>query len=124
MPNLIAITDTAATPFLRVLFPSQAVGLAIVQGKVAQAEIDKKIAKALAGSQIVRLGGQQKDFGRCLAVLAGETDLSQIRSQLGNSLAAKSGEEGLRSIGLIAYREVRPLAFGVRFFLHFLQLHI
>ena len=82
----------------------------LMQGKIAQAEIDRKIGKALLGAKIIRLGGRQKSFGRCLAILAGETDLSQIRSQLGNALAAKSGKEGLRSIGLIAYREVRFLA--------------
>lgn len=77
----------------------------IAKGKIAQAAIDKKISKALFTAQVVHLGGQKSDFGRCLAILAGDTDLSQIRSQLGNALAAKSGKEGLRSIGLIAYRE-------------------
>ena len=78
------------------------------QGKVAQAEIDHRISEALAEVRVVHLGGQHKNFGSCLAILAGETDLSKIRSQLGNALAAKSKQEGLRAIGLIAYREVRP----------------
>lgn len=83
-----------------------------MQGKLAQAEIDKKISEALAQACVISLGGKQKDFGKCLAVLVGETDLSKIRSQLGNALAAKSGEQGLRNIGLIAYREVSLMLFN------------
>lgn len=84
-----------------------------LQGKIAQAEIDRRIQQAVSTAFTVRLGGesgQQKGFGRCLAVQAGnDSGLGGIRSQLGNALAKLSGERGLRAIGLIAYREVSAL---------------
>ena len=84
-----------------------------LQGKIAQAEIDQRIAHAISTASVVRLGsqeGQEQGFGQCLLIQAGDdSSLSGIRSQLGNTLAAESGKKGLRSIGLIAYREVEPL---------------
>lgn len=61
---------------------------------------------------VVQLGGAGSssssasgDWGCCLAVRVGE-ELSKLRSQLGNALAAESSTRGQRAMGLVAYVEV------------------
>jgi nanoRNase/pAp phosphatase (c-di-AMP/oligoRNAs hydrolase) len=55
----------------------------------------------------VALGGEvgiAAGWGECLAVLVGP-DLGALRSQLGNELAARSQECGLRAMAVVAYHE-------------------
>lgn len=68
-----------------------------------------RIAAALETTFEVDLGGQKagsETWGRCLAVRA--EGLSELRSQLGNSLAEKSQSAGLRAVAVVAYIEVCP----------------
>lgn len=80
------------------------------QGRIIQSEIDRKIAQAILRAVTIQLGGEQgktKGFGQCLVIQAdNDSSLGSIRSQLGNALASVAQTRGLRSIGLIAYREV------------------
>ena len=46
--------------------------------------------------------GPGEQFGRCLGVV---TAYAELRSEMGNRLAAKSQKAGLRAIGLLAYQE-------------------
>jgi hypothetical protein len=65
------------------------------------------VQAALQGSFRVALGaaaGQAAGWGECLAVLVGP-ELGALRSQLGNELAAKSRDAGLRAMGVVAYTE-------------------
>ena len=76
-----------------------------VQGRVALEEQSKQIAAALEGSFEVGADGAAQSWGRCLAVRA--DGLAELRSQIGNALAEKSRDAGLRAVGVVAYREVR-----------------
>lgn len=67
------------------------------------------MAGAVAQAFVVQLGGGDgagRGWGRCLAVRVGP-ELSSLRSQLGNELAAASAAQGLRAMAVVAYLEVR-----------------
>ena len=79
-----------------------------VQGRVALEKQTQQIAAAVEDSFEVSLGGAggaARSWGRCLAVRA--DGLADLRSHLGNALAEKSRDAGLRAVGVVAYREVR-----------------
>jgi hypothetical protein len=79
------------------------------QGRVVLAEERREIDRWLRSSFPIRLGGQQgqqRGWGQCLAVRA--DNASHLRSELGHDLAKKSRGAGLRGIGAVVYREVRP----------------
>jgi len=82
-----------------------------VQGRVALEKQTQQVTAALQDSFEVTLGGAGgavHSWGRCLAVRA--DGLADLRSQLGNALAEKSRDAGLRAVGVVAYREVRMCA--------------
>lgn len=73
----------------------------IRRGTKTLAEKQLLIDKTLETAFVIRLGNGQ--FGSCLAVEA--EGVANIRSELGNQLAEKSREIGLRGIGAVVYRE-------------------
>lgn len=73
----------------------------IKRGKVSLQEKQKLIDLTLDRSFVVSLG--QGKFGQCLAVRADA--VANLRSELGNQLAAKSRDQGLRAIGAVVYVE-------------------
>lgn len=73
----------------------------IKKGKVSLQEKQKLIDQALDNSFAVSLG--QGKFGQCLAVRV--DSVANLRSELGNQLAAKSRDQGLRPIGAVVYVE-------------------
>ena len=91
---------------------SDSISTSLSQGKLVQAEIDERIAKALTQALVIQLCGEEgkaKGYGQCLVIQANDdSSLGRIRSQLGNVLAEASRAKGLRAVGMIAYREVCP----------------
>ena len=82
----------------------------IAQGRVALEKQSLQVAAALEGSYEVHIGGMRggaQGWGRCLAVRV--DSLADLRSQLGNALAEKSRDAGLRAVGVVAYLEVCPM---------------
>ncbi|KAK9811824.1 hypothetical protein WJX72_010879 [[Myrmecia] bisecta] len=78
----------------------------ILKGKAALEKQRRQIDAALGTCFRVRLGGASgidKGWGEALAVRA--DDVSHLRSQLGNALAEKSAQAGLRAMGVVAYME-------------------
>eukprot|EP00897_Mesotaenium_endlicherianum_P004840 jgi/Mesen1/4384/ME000222S03505 len=75
----------------------------IERGRRSLQEKQRAISALLHASFTLRLGGGR--FGECLAVRADE--LSHLRSEAGNQLAAKSRDWGLRAMGAVVYREAR-----------------
>ncbi|KAG0581149.1 hypothetical protein KC19_4G228500 [Ceratodon purpureus] len=73
----------------------------IEKGKVSLKEKQKLIDQALDQCFTVSLG--EGNFGQCLAVRA--DSVAHLRSELGNQLAAKSRDQGLRAIGAVVYIE-------------------
>ena len=79
-------------------------GQVIAAGEPVLAEEARAVEGALGAAFPVRLGGAGGRWGRCLAVRV-EGRLAQLRSQLGNALAERSRDAGLRAMGLVAYVE-------------------
>lgn len=78
-----------------------------LQGSTCIAEQEKLIANTIARSFNIQLGGvpgEAKGWGKCLAA-RGDSAID-LRSQIGNALAAKSEAAGLRAIGAVIYIEV------------------
>ncbi|XP_002891746.2 uncharacterized protein LOC9327808 isoform X1 [Arabidopsis lyrata subsp. lyrata] len=73
----------------------------INRGKQSLSKKHKRIHEALEQSYEIVLGGDE-EFGRCLAVNADE--IAELRSELGNQLAAKSKNLNLRGVGAVVYR--------------------
>ncbi|XP_018492220.1 uncharacterized protein LOC108862558 [Raphanus sativus] len=73
----------------------------IKRGKESLSRKHKLIQEALEQSYEIVLGGDE-EFGRCLAVNADE--IAELRSELGNQLAEKSGRMRLRGVGAVVYR--------------------
>lgn len=87
--------------------PSSTDILPTVQGRQCIAEQDKVVAGIVAASFPIQLGGAgnaERGWGSCLAVRA--DGASDLRSQIGSVLAAKSQAAGLRAIGAVTYIEV------------------
>ena len=79
-----------------------------IQGQEVLDEQDRQIRAALQTAFTVQLGGaegSQQHWGRCLAVQV-DSKLSQIRSSLGNALAAAPKADNLKAIAVVAYAEV------------------
>ncbi|PKI63326.1 hypothetical protein CRG98_016317 [Punica granatum] len=93
--------DVGASPSLFHQLLSLDLDSVISQGMLSLSHKQKLIDEALLQSYEIALGGGV--FGRCLAVDA-DSDLSQLRSELGKQLADKSQKMNLRSIGAIVYR--------------------
>ena len=79
----------------------------MAQGRVELEKQRKLVSAALEDCFEVSLGGADgaaQGWGHCLAVRA--DSLAELRSQLGNALAEKSRDAGLRAVAVVAYREV------------------
>ncbi|PSC71276.1 DHHA1 domain [Micractinium conductrix] len=79
----------------------------IARGKPILEGQARLVAGAVAQAFVVQLGGGDgagRGWGRCLAVRVGP-ELSSLRSQLGNELAAASAAQGLRAMAVVAYLE-------------------
>ncbi|CAH8363574.1 unnamed protein product [Eruca vesicaria subsp. sativa] len=74
----------------------------IKKGKESLTRKRKLIQEALEQSYEIVLGGDEQEFGRCLAVNA--DDIAELRSELGNQLAENSKNRRLRGIGAVVYR--------------------
>ncbi|XP_018447146.2 uncharacterized protein LOC108818722 [Raphanus sativus] len=75
----------------------------INRGKDSLSRKLKRIQQALEQSyEIVLGGGDDEEFGRCLAVNGDE--IAELRSELGNQLAEKSKGMRLRGVGAVVYR--------------------
>jgi hypothetical protein len=78
-----------------------------LQGHKCIAKQEKLIADIIANSFSIQLGGalgEAQCWGKCLAA-RGDSAID-LRSQIGNALAAKSQAAGLRAIGAVIYIEV------------------
>lgn len=81
----------------------------LCRGKPILAEQQRQIELAVAAAFPVSLGGSAgatRGWGRGLAVVGGE-EVAQLRSQIGNALAERAQEQGLRAVAVVAYTEVR-----------------
>eukprot|EP00891_Asterochloris_glomerata_P005881 jgi/Astpho2/5881/fgenesh1_pm.00080_%23_13_t len=81
----------------------------IERGQQALAEQQKLVAAVLEMAFPIALGGHdasdtQPGWGRCLAVQVSQA-VAKHRSALGNALAEKSRQTGLRACGAVVYRE-------------------
>jgi len=74
----------------------------ISEGKKALKLKNDIVKSELEKSFTIFLGGKDSTHGSCLAVI---TEFPGYRSELGNQLAEKSRDKGLRAIGCIAYYE-------------------
>ena len=78
-----------------------------VQGTACIAKQEELIANIIATSFSIQLGGAQGEaqgWGKCLAA-RGDSAID-LRSQIGNALAARSQAAGLRAFGAVVYIEV------------------
>jgi hypothetical protein len=78
-----------------------------MQGCICIAEQEKVIAGIIARSYELQLGGAEgkaRGWGTCLATRGDSAP--DLRSQIGNALAAKSQAAGHRAIGAVIYLEV------------------
>lgn len=78
-----------------------------LQGRQCIAKQEKLVANIIATSFSIQLGGTQGEaqgWGKCLAARADSA--IDLRSQIGNALAAKSQAAGLHAIGAVIYIEV------------------
>ncbi|KAL6077149.1 DHHA1 domain-containing protein [Balamuthia mandrillaris] len=74
----------------------------IESGKVLVKQQQELIDADISRASPVALGGQDSGFGQCLGVVTANPNL---RSELGNQLAKKSLQAGLRGIAALAYEE-------------------
>ena len=74
----------------------------IEEGKIEEKRVQDIIDGYLPKAFPVKLGGANANFGTCLAV---ETSHATIKSELGNQLAQRSREKGLRSMAVILFCE-------------------
>lgn len=89
----------------------------VLQGKKEMEEHDRQLTHAIETKHTVQLGGAaglERGWACCYAVFCGENNVSsyvgtepQLRSELGNRLAALSAAAGLAPMGVVAYHEVR-----------------
>jgi hypothetical protein len=89
------------------LQPPSTLPSAWLQGSTCIAKQEKVIANIVAKSFIIQLGGAEggvQGWGKCLATRGDSA--TNLRSQIGNVLAAKSQAAGLRAIGAVIYVEV------------------
>lgn len=70
-------------------------------GRSVHVQQQMEVASAVQSAFVVYLGGKGSPWGRCLAVEGGQ--FSRLRSEIGNRLASRSKEKGMRGIGLVAY---------------------
>lgn len=92
------------TPTMVILKTSSSTCL---QGHACIAKQEKLVAEIIARSFSIQLGGapgEAQGWGKCLAA-RGDSAID-LRSQIGNALAAKSQAAGLRAIGAVIYIEV------------------
>jgi oligoribonuclease NrnB/cAMP/cGMP phosphodiesterase (DHH superfamily) len=76
-------------------------------GTVELERQNKLIASAVERAHVVNLGGKKGEaagWGQALAVFV-DGELVQIRSPLGNALAAESSARGLRTMAAVVYKE-------------------
>ena len=84
-----------------------------LQGQQALAEQRKLVAAVLEMAFPIALGGleasdRQPGWGCCLAVQVSDA-VAKHRSALGNALAEKSHQAGLRACGAVVYREASTM---------------
>lgn len=89
-----------------------------LQGQQALAEQQKLVAAVLEMAFPIALGGHdasdtQPGWGRCLAVQVSQA-VAKHRSALGNALAEKSRQTGLRACGAVVYREASTVPVMMR----------
>jgi len=76
--------------------------LLIEAGEAHMNQQQQKIDFYLQEGFPISLGGKDSNFGQCLAVV---TEHPEFRSELGNQLARKSSEIGLRAMAAVVYIE-------------------